>query len=258
VTPGERQIDMQVEIPALTTSARARITRVHTLDNPVWHALTGPQQTVAEHAGLASRYLPDVSVFSALPDDASPDAWGALRELVGPGGSVVVARREVNAPEGWTVHFEQPCRQMWLPESVPTTEDAGDDSRVKIEALGAADVPAMLALVERTRPGPFLVRTLELGSYLGVRDADALVAMAGERMHPPGFTEVSAVCTDATHRGRGLASTLVRALVQAIRTRAETPFLHLTLQNEGAHRVYAALGFETRATLSVVGLRAPS
>jgi hypothetical protein len=33
--------------------------------------------------------------------------------------------------------------------------------------LGAADVPEMLALVKRTRPGPFLPRTIELGRYLG-------------------------------------------------------------------------------------------
>jgi predicted GNAT family acetyltransferase len=81
--------------------------------------------------------------------------------------------------------------------------------------------------------------------------------MAGERLHPPGYTEISAVCTDADHRGRGLASQLVRALVRSIRGRGETPFLHLTIENETAHSVYDALGFETRALLDVVALRAP-
>jgi predicted GNAT family acetyltransferase len=81
--------------------------------------------------------------------------------------------------------------------------------------------------------------------------------MAGERMHPPGYTEISGVCTDADHRGQGLASQLVRALARAARSRGETPFLHLTTENETAHRVYDALGFETRATFEVVALRAP-
>ena len=85
--------------------------------------------------------------------------------------------------------------------------------------LGAADVPEMLDLVERTQPGPFLARTVELGTYLGIRRDGRLVAMAGERLHPPGFTEISAVCTDAAYRGQGLATRLVRAVAAGIRRR---------------------------------------
>jgi hypothetical protein len=33
--------------------------------------------------------------------------------------------------------------------------------------------------------------------------------------------------------------------------------LHLTMENENAHRVYDGLGFETRAFLDVRGVRAP-
>ncbi len=115
----------------------------------------------------------------------------------------------------------------------------------------------MLALVKRTRPGPFVTRTIELGTYLGVRDGDRLIAMAGERLHPPGFTEISAVCTDPDYRGQGLASRLVAAVVRGIRARDETPFLHLRVDNDAAHRVYAALGFQTRTFVSVMGVRAP-
>jgi predicted GNAT family acetyltransferase len=115
----------------------------------------------------------------------------------------------------------------------------------------------MLALVERTRPGPFLYRTIELGTYLGVRRDGALIAMAGERLRPAGYTEISAVCTDAAYRGTGLASRLVEVLVGTIRARGEVPFLHLTMANESAHRVYAALGFETRALLDVIAVQAP-
>ncbi|NED50392.1 GNAT family N-acetyltransferase, partial [Micromonospora aurantiaca] len=41
--------------------------------------------------------------------------------------------------------------------------------------LGADDVPDMLDLVARTRPGPFWPRTHELGTYVGVRENGALV-----------------------------------------------------------------------------------
>ena len=81
--------------------------------------------------------------------------------------------------------------------------------------------------------------------------------MAGERLHPAGFTEISAVCTDSEYRGKGLASRLVRAVVRGIRARREMPFLHLTTENDAAHRVYSALGFDTRTELSVIGVRAP-
>ena len=92
--------------------------------------------------------------------------------------------------------------------------------------LGAADVPEMLALIEQTNPGPFLPRTVEMGTYLGIRRQGRLIAMAGERLHPPGFTEISAVCTDAAFRGEGLATRLVLAVAHGIRARGETPFLH--------------------------------
>jgi GNAT superfamily N-acetyltransferase len=237
---------------------------MHVLDNPVWHALAGPHATVAEHLLGASRYLPDVAPFGALPDDIGPDAWDALRELIGPGSNTFLPRVDLAVPDRWKVEFAIPCRQMWLPGAIAPDPRADDhhDETVAIDAigqLGPDDVPEMLELVERTRPGPFLVRTIELGMYLGVRgERKDLVAMAGERMHPPGFTEISAVCTDDTYRGRGLASRLVRALVRSIRDRAETPFLHLTTENEAAHRVYTELGFETRTLLDVIGVQAPN
>jgi GNAT superfamily N-acetyltransferase len=232
---------------------------MHVLDNPVWHALTGTHATVAERNGDAARYVPDVAVFAALTDDATTEAWDALGDIVGPGGTANLARRDVTAPEAWTVVFSVPCRQMWLPGAVTHADDGAQEGRAPspITGLGAADVPEMLALVARTRPGPFATRTVELGTYLGVRDGGELIAMAGERLHPAGFTEISAVCTDTEYRGRGLASVLVRAVVRGIRARGETPFLHLTTENHAAHRVYSALGFETRAELSVVGVRAP-
>ena len=234
---------------------------MHVLDNPVWHALTGPQSTVAQQALLAARYEPDVSVFAALPDEPSNEAWDALRGLVGPGADAVLARQDLKPPAGWTVTFEQECRQMWLPPGAAddgAQEDASGVAGIAVEPLGASDVPEMIELVAQTRPGPFIARTIELGAYFGVREAGTLIAMAGERMHPAGFTEISAVCTDPEYRGRGLASSLVRVVAREIRARNEMPFLNLRMKNEAAHRVYSALGFETRGNFQVTGVRAPS
>jgi predicted GNAT family acetyltransferase len=61
-----------------------------------------------------------------------------------------------------------------------------------------------------------------------------LVQMAGERMRTPGWTEVSAVCTDPAYRGQGLATRLIRAVAAGIGDRGETPFLHALASNTSA------------------------
>jgi predicted GNAT family acetyltransferase len=120
--------------------------------------------------------------------------------------------------------------------------------------LGAADVPEMLELIAQTEPGPFLTRTIELGDYLGIRRDGVLVAMAGERFRLDGWTEISAVSTKPDHRGQGLASGLMGALIAGIQRRSERAFLHVMSTNTGAIRLYEELGFRVRqtATLTVV------
>jgi ribosomal protein S18 acetylase RimI-like enzyme len=224
---------------------------VHVLDNPVWHALNGSHANVADARSGASRYLPDVAAFSAVPDEPVASTWDDLRDLVGAGGVAVLFVRPPNTPDTWTELFSLPTVQM-VATSVEPAAAAG------AALLGPDDVDEMLALVERTRPGPFERRTIELGDYLGVRDPSGrLIAMAGMRMRPPGFTEISAVCTDETARGRGLASALVRDLVGRIQDRGETPVLHVLSTNVGAIRVYNRLGFTVRREQDVIGLRPP-
>ena len=123
--------------------------------------------------------------------------------------------------------------------------------------LGPADVPDMLALVERAQPGPFRPETIRMGTYLGIRRHGRLVAMAGERLHPPGWTEISAVCTDPEHRRRGLGKRLVRAVAGGIRERGETPFLHAAATNVTAIRLYESLGFRLRRTSTFGAVQVP-
>jgi predicted GNAT family acetyltransferase len=96
-----------------------------------------------------------------------------------------------------------------------------------------------------------------MGSYLGIRRGGTLVAMAGERLHPSGWTEISAVCTDAAWRGRGLASRLVRAVAVGIRARGETPFLHAVASNVNAIELYEELGFRLRRSTVFSATRVP-
>ena len=104
----------------------------------------------------------------------------------------------------------------------------------------------MLELTTLTKPGPFGPRTHELGTYIGIRDGARLAAMAGERLKVPGFTEVSAVCTHPDFLGRGYAGILMSKVMQGVRERGETPFLHVREDNTRAIGLYERLGFTTR------------
>jgi len=115
----------------------------------------------------------------------------------------------------------------------------------------------MLDLVARTEPGPFRKRAVELGRYLGIRRDGQLVAMAGERLRPRGWVEISAVCTDERFRGRGLGSRLVRAVGAGIVERGELPMLHASAENVNAIRLYESMGFVFRRDREFLRVRTP-
>jgi ribosomal protein S18 acetylase RimI-like enzyme len=222
----------------------------YTLDHAAWTSLTGPHRRFAETHGQAARYPVDVSPFVAVSPDHDDGIWDDLTALVGPGGVVPLTRAIGPAPAGWELIFHGEGVQMiGTGLAVATDPD--------LVELGSADVPDMLALIDRTRPGPFLPRTIELGRYLGIRRRGALIAMAGERLHPPGWTEISAVCTDTAHRGEGLATRLVRAVGAGIRARGEIPFLHAAATNTNAIRLYEQLGFLLRRRATFQAVRVP-
>jgi ribosomal protein S18 acetylase RimI-like enzyme len=223
----------------------------HPLDHPVRASLSGPHAHFAERRGEVLRYPLDVSPFLALPDEPTAQDWADLAALAGPGAVVPLAVVGPAAPAGWDSVFSMQGVQM-IDDGVAA---APDGAAVR---LTAADVPEMLDLVERTRPGPFLPRTVEMGTYLGLREHGELIAMAGERLHPAGFTEISAVCTAPSHRGRGLATRLVLAVAHGIRQRGETPFLHAAATNTGAIRLYEGLGFRLRTTVHFGAVRVPA
>jgi len=186
-------------------------------------------------------------------DRVDGGVWDDLATLAGPGGTpLLVSPERYDIPPGWTDVLTLEGAQMVADRLVAPPADAA------IRPLTTADVPAMLALVALARPGPFAPATIKLGRYVGVFDTDALVAMAGERMRLPGWTEVSAVATHPDARRRGLGALLTHHVARRIADEGATPFLHVAAGNDGARRVYERLGFTTRRVLTFRVLRSPS
>ena len=224
----------------------------HPLDNVVWHALAGRQRAFSEGDDRTRRYLIDVAPFAGLRD-FSPASMASLRPLVSEGHRLAIFSAEPMPPaEGLKVLLAKTGHQMIASQVLPPRQ------RREVERLDDSCVPEMLALVELSQPGPFAVRTNRLGSYLGIRAAGKLVAMAGERMKIDGFTEISAVCTHPDHRGFGYAHDLVSLVAQTVLDRGEQPFLHVFSDNLPAVTLYKRLGFTIRRTMHVTIVAAKS
>jgi len=221
---------------------------MHALDNVIWQALTTRHRGFAEGSGLARRFMREVTSLTAFGSE-SPEGYAALAELAGVGGTAALFLDGVYRPRGgWDLVAEAPLLQMLWEDGVRRQVRLELDSAPEIVQLGAPDSPEMIELTALTKPGPFGRRTHELGSYLGIRLEGKLVAMAGERLKVPGYTEVSAVCTHPDHTGKGYAQVLMTEIMRGIRERGETPFLHVRRDNERAVALYERLGFRTRVT----------
>jgi ribosomal protein S18 acetylase RimI-like enzyme len=208
------------------------------LDNPIWHALATEQSHFAEREGDAARFTPEVTGLAGL---RRPDAVDALARLLRPGevtGLLVDDAFELTAALARV--DEAPALQMVHDGPAPPMPEG-------LERLGPADAASMLALAEATRPGPFGTRTAELGVFLGIRDERGrLVAMAGQRMRLPGLVEVSGVCTDPAHLGRGHAGRLLAGQLALIRGGGDGAFLHVLADNARAIALYERAGFRPR------------
>jgi ribosomal protein S18 acetylase RimI-like enzyme len=227
---------------------------MHPLDNVIWQALTTRQREFAEVFGEARRFQPEVTSLTALLEPNS-NGYSSLAGLVAPGATALLSLAAPHEPQpGWDLVVTFPGLQM-VYEDGHATADMHEDSRNTISELGVRDSPEMVELATLTKPGPFGTRTHELGAYVGIRQEGKLVAMAGERLKVPGYTEVSAVCTHPEHTGKGYARVLMLEIMRRIRERGEIPFLHVRQDNARAVALYEQLGFRTRMVVHFTVLR---
>lgn len=223
----------------------------HPLSNPVWNSLVGPHAHLVAGGGKVRRYRPEVAMFVAVEDPSDPD-MPELLDLIGDGTAGFVTEGPVALPSGIEVLRTADVLQMiadeWSP--VPVTLD--------VVPLTEANEPAMVELVDLTKPGPFAPKTRLMGSFRGLFDDGRLVAMSGERWQTANYTEVSAVCTHPDYRGRGYAKQFVSQGGNEIIASGKTPFLHSYADNATAIATYEKLGFRPARVMTFTVIRRAS
>lgn len=251
LTKAQQLLGHPVTAPSLPASASASSsssTSIDMLDRPVWNALTGRQAPFAlgDNAGL--RFAPEYGPFAA-PCDPSGDLT-SLAHMAKGDDIWLVEKNPIVPPTGLTLVQSAECVQM-VAHKLTHTENRCEHAFADLGEEDAADMRALAAL---TKPGPFSTKTQNLGGFIGIRKNGILVAMAGERMKPGRYTELSGVCTHPDHRGRGYAGTLMRIVTSRILQRGETAFLHCYESNTGAIALYQSLGFEIHQTVTAMVL----
>lgn len=224
------------------------------LDNPAWHALIGRHSFCAKGDGKARWYDPEYTKLAGVRENTR-ECFEALREQLPPKQVVVLATRPP-LPAEWSEGFDvienffgaqMVCEQLAEPD---LQHEHG------LVELTADDVSEMTALVELTRPGPFGPRTIEFGTFLGIKRGGKFIAMAGERIKPgASFDEVSAVCTHPDFQGQGLARVLVHEVSKRILARGHVPFLHVRTDNVAGIKSYSRVGFKHRTDINFIVLR---
>ena len=180
----------------------------------------------------------------ALP---MPQAWESMARLARQAPVALFTPAPLAPPAGWTIirHFD--LFEMVHEDGAPVIDR---DASITVTDLSEADLPEMTVLYAATRPNRKLCQRIQkLGGFLGIRSDQKLVAMAGLRMHLPGYREITTVATLPGYEGRGYATALAAALVERIRERNERPFLTVRSDNARAVEIYRRLGFRERARL---------
>jgi ribosomal protein S18 acetylase RimI-like enzyme len=221
--------------------------RMLPLDTPIWTALTTKQAQIAHSNALSRRFPPEMTLLGALAANTAM-AFDSLAQLIQRDAVNLYFTSPPQIPAGWEILRAVELRQMVQEtEAGPTNPQ---DAAPEVIELTPADVPEMSVVYTATRPGRRLCpRIQKLGQFLGIREDGKLVAMGGLRLHLPGYREITTVATMPSHQGRGYATSIVRSLIQRIRSRGDRPFLTVRSDNTRAIEIYHRLGFKERTML---------
>jgi ribosomal protein S18 acetylase RimI-like enzyme len=220
------------------------VSDVALLDNIMWNCLSGPHAAFATGEGAIRRYAPGFSPIVGCEDPDRPD-FDTLARYCQPGDAFYVDIWSGAPPRGWEIEKEARMFKMIWRAPSPGEDAAPDAIPLRPEHASQA-----VELAKLTNPGPFGIRTPELGEFFGYFDGGRLIAMAGERLCAGDLHEISGICTHPDYQGRGLAKKLSLKLVMRQMLRGKTPFLHVLSHNAAARGLYGKMGFyDYRETL---------
>jgi ribosomal protein S18 acetylase RimI-like enzyme len=215
------------------------------LDNPIYHAL------ITNHLGFSKGddhikyYHREVTSFAGMKTYTQADFLKLYEQLPDNGVFIVFSPEVLTIPEPWKLMREIDMFQFIYEHNFAPDQQL----EIAFKDLNQEHVDEMIALVELTKPGPFLSKTIDLSNYTGVFENGRLAAMAGHRFHPDKYIEVSAVCVHPDFLGKGYAYTVIQEQIKRILEKSQTPFLHVRQDNVGAIKLYEKLGFNTRTKM---------
>ena len=222
----------------------------HVLDNMIWNALTTGNRDIAILNGDVAHYRPDIAPFAGMKV-FNEENLSILYEMIPAGRKVAIhslAKKIDHDERKWKLVQHMDVTQMVYERPVNSYISRNSE---KIVPLTDEHIPQMLELTALTKPGPFLQRTIEFGNYFGIFVDGRLAGMAGQRMHPEPYLEVSAVCTHPDFRGQGYAKACMLHIMKLIVDRNFIPFLHVLTNNTGAIQLYEDIGYDKRIELIV-------
>ena len=217
----------------------------HVLDNPVWNAMISYNGHLATGTGQVKLFPEDIGPFAGLKSLDSGSLQQLYELLCTDREVVIIIAGHVQIPGHFKVIKEGHLYQMTGEKVKQSSHDN------MIVPLRKQHVPQMLELTQLTNPGPFRERTIEFGDYSGIFNSGRLIAMAGQRMHPDHYIEISAVCTHPEYTGKGYSSSLIIDQASQIANQGNIPFLHVNANNENAVRLYKKLGFAIRRQMNL-------
>ena len=214
------------------------------LDKPLWHALSTHHRDFNEGDERLKYFYPEISPFVAMADWDETDKEYLVEQLPPDRNFFYITAQSLDLPDRCKRGFTIKLYQLVCRKQLPFHQ-----SGIQIRSLGIADIPQMIELTALTKPGPFNQRTIEFGNYIGVFEEERLVAMAGERLKFPGYTEVSAICTHPDYTGRRYSAALLSQTTAGIVSEGQTPFLHVRNDNTRAIDLYKQAGYEIRCEM---------
>lgn len=216
------------------------------LDNPIWNALISGNITLAKGESEVRYFDEDVAPFIGMADYEINNMNRLASKAPSDRKLVLFSSEPVLFPEELVVEeYIRTYQMVYKSSSFPK------QSNIKLSDLGCNDVPKMLELTEDTKPGPFFSKTICFGHYQGVVVMDRLVSMAGYRLNPFNYTEISAVCTANDYLGHGYAGAILSSQIKSILEKGNTPFLHVKVDNQRAIARYERSGFSIRKLIHI-------